>query len=506
MPDGSMPAAGTYQVSATQNHPAIGAQGDHSDAVSRPIEIDNVQPDPPTIVSPAGGYGLVQVPATFSGTSAEPAGIVSVYLDDSPVPACEAEIAGGTWECVGGHDLSRGAHRVQARQQDVAGNIGGFSESRRFFVGSLTAEPPVAPTPTPSPTASASAPPPSTPDESPSPSPLFPRADGTGPSLEEALTNWGSSTGFGAALATPQESLERGNWLRAPLLALGAILLIALPLRLLTTSLRGRIRSPFGQITGRNRPGPAPEDQHLAGPNPWLAGLVPLAVATAFISISGGISGEVRYLRLTFAVGVALAALNLVGVALVARLGYRWQGVDGRLRFLPLLLVAAAVTGLLSRLTGLVPPIVTGVLIGVRFAHDTPLRKRALVNLLQPVAVLLIAVLAWIGHGMLGPVLGFWPSLLSETFAAACLAGIGSAFVMMLPVGPLPGRVILEWSPWAWLGVALVGATAGFGILLGGATSHFPLAATLLIAIGFAAACVVVWAWLRFVRPAPALR
>jgi hypothetical protein len=159
--------------------------------------------------------------------------------------------------------------------------------------------------------------------------------------------------------------------------------------------------------------------------------------------------------------------------------------------------LAAAVTGLLSRATGISPPIVTGVLLGTRLDPSAPLRKRAIVNLMQALAVMALGVVGWIGHSLIGSPLGFWPGIASEALAALCLAGIGSAFILMIPLGPLPGRVIFEWSRLVWLAVAYFGATLGFGILLGNDEASFPLAPTLLITGALAAVCVAVWALLR---------
>lgn len=497
---GAVATSGVYQVSAAQSHPSIGAAGSRSVASSRTIEIDTVRPSPPVITSPRGDYRLVSLPATFGGTG-EPGASVDVYIDG--IPVCFATVpADSTWSCIGGADTTKSVHWINAIQRDIAGNHSDPTASLRVFFGPRAdTTTPAGAAPTPSPSASAPPPPPSTP--SPSTLPTFP-SFANGFTLEESLNNWGSSTDFGNALPGLAESVERGNWWRAPLLALGAILLIALPLRLLATSLRGRIRLPFGRITGRNRPDVPVEDAHTAGANPWLAGFVPFAVAVAFIAVSSGISGEVRYLRLAFGVAVALAVLNVVGVAIAARIGYRWQGVDGRLRFLPLLLIAAIVLGLLSRLTGLVPPLVTGALIGIRFAHDTPVRKRAIVNLVEVGVMLALGVAGWIGHALVGAVVGFWPALLSETLAALCLAGLGSAVVLMIPLAALPGRTIMEWHPWAWFGVSFVIATIAFAVILGGSGARFPLGPLLLAAGGFAAACIAVWAWLRFVARSPA--
>lgn len=495
-------AAGVYTVAARQSNTAVAPAPAQSDpSFARTVTIDNLPPEPPNIVSPRGDYRIVTLPATVSGTG-EPGALVHVYIDG--VPACSTISTTDAWSCVvdGPH---RGAHQVKANQTDAAGNLGGFSPPLRVFFGAPAAPPSETPvaspeSPTGEPTPSPTAPEPSVP----SPPSTFPWNNGGGPTVHEALTNWGSPTKFGSALPGLAESVERGNWGRAILLSLGAILLIALPLRLLSTSLRGRLPWSFGSLTGRNRGAdgvPRAPARPEAGANPWLAGFVPLAATTAFIVISSGVNSEVRYLRLALAVGAALAVLNIVGVALAAKAGNRWQKVEGWLRFLPILLLAAAVTGLLSRGTGLEPPIVTGVLIGIKFAVDTPVRRRALVNLVQVGTVLGLGVGGWIGHSLLGPQLGFLPSLLSESLAALCLAGIGSALVLMLPLGALPGRVIFEWSIRVWLIVALLGATVCFAIILGGASSHFPVAPTLLIAAGFAAFCVIVWAWRRFVRP-----
>src|SRR5690606_33027279 len=131
-----------------------------------------------------------------------------------------------------------------------------------------------------------------------------------------------------------------------------------------------------------------------------------LAATTVFIVVSGGVTGEVRYLRLTAAVGIGLVIINIVGVALAARLGYLWQKIDGRLRFAPLLLAAAGITGILSRTTGLTPPIVTGAIIGVAFTPEATRRQRALVQLLQPVALLTLGIAGWVGHGSVADVVG----------------------------------------------------------------------------------------------------
>lgn len=501
---GARPPTGAQNVTANQSHSAIGA-GASSSATGRTILFDTQRPDPPVIVQPGAGSRITKLPATFRGTG-ETGATVDVYLGG--IPVCTAVVEGGQWECYGGAGLNNGSHSVRAVQRDQASNFSDPSAIVRFTFTAPAPAPAPTPTPTPTPepseSPSPSAPPSSFPPPSDSPWPI-PDAGG---SLPQALTNWGSPTNFSTGIPGLQESVDRGNWWRAPLLALAAIVLVALPLRLLASTMRGRIRWPFGQITGRNtaRSGATDSVATSSGPlTPWLSMSLPFAVTVAFMVVAGGVSGEVRYLRLAVAVAGALAILNIVGVAVASRIGSVWQGVETQFRFRGLLFAAAIASGLVSRLIGLAPPLITGTLLGVRPNPEAPVRKRAIIGIVQVGTVLVLGLVGWIGFSAIGPVVGFWLSLFSEFFAALCLAGLGSAVMLLLPVGGLPGRVVYEWHRWAWFGIALGVATVTFGVLLGGASARFPLSILLLLAGGLAAVCVGVWAYFTLVaRPSAA--
>ena len=228
---------------------------------------------------------------------------------------------------------------------------------------------------------------------------------------------------------------------------------------------------------------------------------MPLAAAAVFIVLAGGVNDELRYLRLTAAVGIALALLNVVGIALTGRLSTRALAVPGRLRFLPLLLLAAALAALLSRLTGIDPPVVTGVIIGFGIPLAVSARKAGLARLAEVGGAVALAVIAWLLLPMLGSAVGFWASLLSEILAALALVGLGSALVLVLPIGHLPGAAILRWSKVAWAGTVMVVGIIAAGILLGGPEASFPLLGSLLVAGAVAAIGVAIWSWTRFVEP-----
>jgi hypothetical protein len=487
--------SGTYRVSAQQSKIGIGEPGDLSDAsASRTVTVDKVRPAAPVVISPRAGSRVTSQPVRYSG-SGEAGGWVDVYVDGRIV--CSTSVTRGSWKCSAG-GIRDGSHVVRAIQRDVAGNFSAPSKRITVFYGKKATPPAVAPivpratpTPKPTPTGTPSAVP--TPSNAPvAPGPEPPRS---APPTPPAASNWGTPTGFGSTLSPPAQWLSGGNWLFVLLVVGLFIALVALPLRLLATASRGRW-PVLPQLFARNR---APS-QIAAAPRStaWLTGAGALAGAVGLIIMATGISAEVRYLRLTAAVAVALAVLNAV-VAATTRLVSRRSGAGGRFKVVPLLLFAAALIAVLSRIGELEPPLVMGVIIGMGFVAGTAVRDRAVVGLAGLAAVAVLSVAAWLLHSWLGPVEGFWASFASESLAALCLAGLGSLVVLGLPIASLPGRAIFQWSVPVWLATVAVGLTLASCVALGDGVVHFPAMAWLLAASAFAAVSVASWAWFRFV-------
>jgi len=490
--------SGTYTVTAHQSW-TVGSAQHSAESAPQHVTVDKDRPAEPVVTSPRADSRVTKQPVTFSGTG-EALGFLNVYVDASPV--CGASVdSSGRWSC-SASGISNGAHAVQAIQSDLAGNFSDPSAPVKVYFGPKSAAPPVAPpksatpespSPTRTPTPSASAP----------PIPYVPGSGAPPPTLHEALTNWGTPTSFGTKLPTLAETLTGGGWWLAIPFALSLLLLVALPLRLLASTLRGRIRLPITKFTGRNQE-PQPEDD-TPPPNPWLVGVVPLAAAAGFVVLASGVNGEVRFVRLLAAVGIGLALLNVIGVAVSTRLTGRLQGVSGRLRFLPSMLLAATLLAMFSRLSGINPPIVAGVLIGVGFVGVTAARPRGIANFVEVGSITVLATAAWFVYQWLKPLEGFWGNLTLEILATVCLAGLGSALVLLIPLGRLPGRVIFEWSAPAWAGILFVVAVLAWVIALDGTITNLPtLGAFAMVAGGFTALCVAVWAWVRYVEPAEA--
>ncbi len=499
----SAPTGGPYFVRSQQSDSSIGGGSFSGYSDVRRVTVDRDAPAAAVITSPRSEGRIVGPRIVVSGTG-ESGSTVDVYVDN--IPACTAAVMKSKWACdIGDHGT--GPHLLQTLQRDAAGNFAAPSEQIRVYFGPRDAgappPTPAAPSETPAPAPSPEPEPePEPSDDDASPAPVLPARpdirDWSAPAPDEALTNWGTPSGFGGTLTTFTDSV-RAPWYSSLILSLAFLSLIALPLRLLASALRGRVRRPRGQLTGRNlRADPAADIPRPI--NPWIAGAVPVAAAAGLIVLTGGVEGEVRYLRLALAVSIGLAILNVVGTAIVTRLGSGWAGTSRRLRFVPLLLLAAALASLASRWTGMDPPLVAGVLIGAVFAAATPVRARAIVNLIHVGGILVLGVLGWLAHGVLGPVQGFWGSLTSEILATVCLAGLGSALVLVLPIATLPGRVILEWSLAAWVTTVLLVAgtvaTVIYGTALTGAL--LPWLATAAV---FAALSLAMWLFVRFVEP-----
>lgn len=511
--------SGPYVLRVRQARADFGGGAFSSLSGSLSLVVDRDAPPGAVITAPTAGSRVTSSDVTFSGTGEVAAagqdGVADLYLDN--LPACRAPITGGAWSCAV-RGIVPGAHSLLVIQRDSAGNFSVPSLPITVFFGAKAGS--GMPIPPSSPPSSASPGAPEPTPETPSPNgvagapvpdhsaPAVPPRGGNGDTGATG-DNWGTPTAFGTLIPTLSSSVTAGNLLRAPLLALAFIVLVALPLRLLAHALRGRIRMPALQFTGRNRSrpreSPAPVSTTM---NPWLAGAVPLAAVAGIIVIAGGVDDQVRYLRLSGAVVLGLAVLNIAGVAVATRAGSRWQGVSGRLRFVPLLLLAAVLAALLSRATGIHPPVIAGVFIGVGFANSVGPRARAIVSLVEIGTVTVLAAGAWLLHGLFDSTSGLWASgfwalFCGETLATIALAGLGSVVVLVLPIATLPGRTVFEWSRPAWLATITVAGLFGSVVILGGGQASFPIIGAVLAAGAFAALSVAVWGWLRFVDPAP---
>lgn len=486
---------GDYQVRVRQQVDAIGPELSEASAAVT-ATIDRTAPSAPTVTSPRPGTTSLEALTARGGGERD--ALLQLFLNGEV--ACETTVsASGAWECPIRWP-GAGTFTLQALQRDRAGNFSPAS-ARIEVRFSPRANPPSASAP--------GAPP--TPDPSTTPKPGAtgsPRPDGArADSVPPMTTNWGTPTGFGASLPTAAQLVDRGGWALAPLTGLAYLLLVALPLRAFAVQVVPRLprrRRRMG-LTGRNRDDLDAEAAEHGTRSPVVLSPVLVAAGTlggaaVIAALSGGIDTEVRYLRLTAAIAAGLVLLNLMGVLLPARLAARAGATRAVVRLLPGILLVALVAALVSRVGGLQPPLLAGVLIAATAAVTARRRVQAGVAVAQTSAVAALALLGWAAHDLLSPSTGFWMTAASETAAAVALGGLGSLLMLLLPVGPLPGRTLYAVSPPAWGAVALVSASVTGAILVAGPA--FPMATLTLTAAACAALLMTAVVWVRWVSTA----
>ena len=507
----SAASGGPYSVRAQQSNAAIGAGSLSRYSNVQSVLVDREAPAAAVILAPTAGSRLIDITFVVSGAG-ESGAALDVYLDGTP--SCSTGVTNSQFACTLGAPTS-GEHTLRVIQRDAAGN---YSPPSPEFSVSFGPAPVVAPVPgsvpsLPSPPAVTRAPAIITPSplapevtpESTMPDTASPPTTGGTPEATSAVPlagGWGAPTGFGRGATLLSTDPNRDNWLTGPLIGLLFLALVAIPLRLLVLALTGRVRLPHTQFMGRNQSvSPARDDSELVPePRRPLRTAAIITATAVLIAISGGVAGEVRYLRLFLAITLGLIVLNGL-TAVILRAGSRLLGSSITLRILPGMLLAAAITSVLSRVLSIDPPLITGVLVGAVFAATSTARKSAVLSLLQLAALTVLGTSAWLAHGLVSAGTGFWAALASETLATICLAGLGSVLVLVLPIASLPGRVILNWSSIGWTATVLVVVSLSAGVIFGSTAIALAATPAVFAVVAFAGLCVATWGFVRFVEP-----
>ncbi|MFF1635003.1 hypothetical protein [Leifsonia sp. NPDC058248] len=539
--------SGHYTVTATQRAPFSGQSSAASPQV--PITIDTTAPGRPTIESPRAGLSAQTGQAvTFSGAGERHARITVYGSDDAgSVVICRATVtAAGAWSCRG--TLPSGSFIVSALQRDAAGNVSPGSNSVTLKFTSS------APAPNRTPTS------PGSPSHSPSTTPA-PAVPGVPPQLvpsptppavphQPGMPDW-MGTAFTTASAPVVTFEAFPGWLRSIVLAIAALILLALPARLLAGTIArnrsGEVATAHAGLFGRNRsraelreadallgsPAIAPDSgaavsdavslggaagaagaaaavgaedgTAAAAParSPWpIVGA--FAVAAALVTLSSPVDDAAAYLRVVLAIAIALVAVNGLWVGIARWAAPHLAGAHTRVVFQPYQLLIVGAAAIVSRMFGLQPALLFGLILGVALVEGTGRAARGRLAAVQLAGLAAAGVLAWLTVGILPTPTGIVSAFLLELVNAVALLALGSAAVALIPVGILAGRAVLQWSRLMWLGLSLVVYTLLFALLLPVASlvesgGNWPV--VMLVALGFAALSLCVWLWDRFVEP-----
>ena len=240
-------------------------------------------------------------------------------------------------------------------------------------------------------------------------------------------------------------------------LAIAFLLIVGLPAELLESTIRSNYDRAFGWLARfRRRVGKilAPVARLLA--NPWIgSGLTILAASVLLGFADPGFGFNGASVRLTLAMLLAIVAINVGLTAVVMRIAHRAFDVRAMLQPMPAALALVGISVLVSRLAGISPGFLFGVVLGVVYARELRLRDEGRLGALGVGLTIAAGLLAWLGYGIAstasGP--GFWNNLAIETFAAITLEALGTLVIALLPIEFLDGRTIFRWSKAAWIGL-----------------------------------------------------
>ncbi len=496
--------SGAYSLTATQSTSFSEGRQSDSGPVKR-IRLDVDPPAPPRLTSPAPGSTLSSAGTVFAGTGENEArvDVFAVTASGSDIDVCSAVVSRGSWTCSA--TLLPGTSTVTAFQKDAAGNVGGGSSPLTLRVAAPSSPSPTTapkgdepvPAPAPAPAPAEPAVPPTT------PGPTVPAP--TEPQPDDGATTWADATPFTSAVPSALGAADL-SWLRALLLAAVAIVLLFVPARMLATTVGVRRASPHTpSLTGRNRV-PTHDD-----PEPLVSTPGTVLSATGLVVAAGGlvlfanpVLGQPEYLRVFLASVTAIALLNLASTQVPKLLAPRLAHSATRLSLSPRLLILVAIVALFSRLLDLQPALLFGVVFTVAAVSGVR-SARGLLSLFRIGTVFTFGILAWLASTLLGTPSGFADILLTEVVNIAATAGIGSAAILLIPLGSLDGRALLVWSRPAWFASAVIVLTVLFALLapVVDVWQHSSgILVGLLIVLLFGAVGFSVWLWRRLIQPA----
>jgi hypothetical protein len=298
-------------------------------------------------------------------------------------------------------------------------------------------------------------------------------------------------------------------WLWALVIGLIFVLLVIAPLRLAATALGGRLAIRARHFTGRNRTAGERDEKPLLPPAAALAAAI--AAGAVLVALGFGVDDQVRYVRLLVAITIGIVVVNGLGMALPALVVGRRLGLRLRLRVSTRMLLAAAVACLATRILGLEPPLVLGVLVvaglvdreGATLDEVGDTRRGGILAAAQLGSLALVSFAAWAAHGLV-PSAGstFGLEVVREALATVALAGLGSLIVLLLPLGTLPGQALWTWSKSTLAGLSVVGAALAAVVYAGSPGEAFPVMPLVVAAVVFAVVALSAWVWVRWVEPA----
>jgi hypothetical protein len=498
----SGPHDGTYRLQATQVGPRPYPDQPTSPSAAVRFTLDTTAPAAPTIRTPGSGAQFAAgSQVTYSGAGAS-GSLVTVWAATSSGSArvCQAFVSGGAWRCAGSA-LSAGRYAVSAVEADAAQNTSSPSPAVAVIYAA-----PAAPGGGTSQPDSGARPPTRTPPNGSGQGPTsVPSAPQTTAPHDRQPSAPPAATPFTNAVQPALSASAGTSWLMAGLFAVAALLLLALPARMLAGTVaaaRGGVPFRPWHLFGRNHARGDDDGQSHAGQGmTW----VPPTFGVAFTTALGALAmPEAPDSAAAHLLPALLAAVVLVNAVVIAAARFATHGLHeqgAHWRFAPVLLVVVAAASVVSRVVGLEPALMFGVIVLVSSGAVTT-RARAVVGTAQIGGLAAVGCVGWMLLGLLPAPGTDVAAFVSEWLNAVVMLTVGSAAVLVMPLGSLPGRAVFEWSPGWWVALTLLVDTLLFAVLAPAAALDRNNNVLLLIGLAaFASISIALWVWRRYVTP-----
>ncbi len=507
-----------------------------SDVRSGTVLIDATPPGFTSITSPADSEVVADLTPTIVGTG-EPGGTAFPLFFPSFSPACAPTPINGSggWSCALA-PVTPGSYTIGSYQEDAIGNIGPSPDPQVTF--SVVAPPPPPPAPPAPPAPVAPAPvvplpvtaepagqvePDTQPTPIPTPTPEIERepsddevnpiaAPAQPPASGPGVVGGGGLTDpsvFGTTLRTPFDVFSTPAIVIAGAIAGAAsfLLFVAVPAELLHATIRENYhRLPAWRGSWRNRMTAWGDRlQRRFGRTASLVAVIAfVAGVTTLVDPNAGFTAAT--FRLWLAIAISLFIVNVLGGLALRSAAKRWFDVEIVQRILPGAILLTVATVLLSRLFGVAPGLLFGLVLGTQLARELKKDESGRLAAFVTTVLLAFGIGAWMLYGAstaLGsPEPGFAELLWRETLVAITVESLTSLVIALIPITFMDGRSIWQWSKLAWAGLASVAMLAFVTIIVplpdAWEETAGPLSLTVVLFVGFAVLTVVVWAVFRW--------
>ncbi len=261
---------------------------------------------------------------------------------------------------------------------------------------------------------------------------------------------------------------------------------------------------------------PSREPEEASGPasHPVLSkqwrraavGVVLAGVISAFVDPGFGLN--LGSLRVAASLGASFVLTVVIGWGVAIWIARRFTpGLTASYSFKPLSLVIVVLTVFFTRVTGMEPGMVFGLVAGVALGAMSSKATEARVAVAQTGYAFATGVVGWISYSALAPTLAgsdnVFAALFIDTLSGLSVAGFAAAPLALLPIAGMGGSAVFEWNRRVWLLMYSTGLLGFFVVLMPMSYSwrevDFSLKAWVGLYLVYAAAAVI--AYMALVRP-----